>query len=179
MHWFTFPFFQGEEDETRETLIKKHFTQRIAELNSQVKSKNLASNVLFFVIVSSFVCVTLHPCPLFSISLVSEPGVYFQKHAEETKLQASTKNKGAGGGVGTILYFSTPLPFCSSSPHISPIFLAHPRHTRLLACLFDVTTWKMGRKRLLALSVSFATLLLIMTQCSSPQASRSVARRLE
>lgn len=28
---------EGEEEETRETLIKKHFTQRIAELNSQVQ----------------------------------------------------------------------------------------------------------------------------------------------
>ncbi|XP_020626075.1 protein phosphatase 1 regulatory subunit 21-like [Orbicella faveolata] len=32
-----FSFFQGEEEETRETLIKNHFTQRIAELTSQVQ----------------------------------------------------------------------------------------------------------------------------------------------
>ena len=40
MTWF---FFQGAEEVARETLIKNHFTQRIAELFSQVTKPTCAS----------------------------------------------------------------------------------------------------------------------------------------
>ena len=52
-----FLIFQGEEEVTRETLIKNHFTQRIAELSSQVNSKKLA--FALFLSCPPFVYVTL------------------------------------------------------------------------------------------------------------------------
>ena len=72
---------------------------------------------VFFVVVSSFVCVIPHP--LFPVFLACEPGIHFQKHAEETKLRASAKIKGARVGVWAILYFPVP----------PPSFLAHPLPT--------------------------------------------------
>ena len=48
--------FQGEEEVTRETLIKNHFTQRIAELSSQVNIRKLA--IALFVMSSICLCYT-------------------------------------------------------------------------------------------------------------------------
>ena len=135
-------------------------------------------------------CVILHPCSPFPVFLACEPGVHFQKNAEETKLRASTKIitkiKGAKGGVGAIPYFPTPpllffLPTPSStrSPLIPFFFLLTPG---ALVCSLACSICPPGKWKgnvSYAGSISFAAMLRIMTQWFSPQASRSVARRLE
>ena len=119
-----------------------------------MKSKIPASKGFFFFFVaqvSSFVCVILHPCPFFPVSLACE-GVHFQKHAEGTKLQANVK-KGAGEEVVAILYFPTPpTSFLLTPPPPSPSlcpFFCSPQRARLLGRLFNLSAWKMERKRLL------------------------------
>ena len=83
-------FFQGEEEVTRETLIKNHFTQRIAELSSQVNIRKLAF-APFCHILHLFMLHFCHPCPFFPVSSACVPGVHFQKQTQGTKLPVSAK----------------------------------------------------------------------------------------
>ena len=98
--------FQGEEEVTRETLIKNHFTQRIAELSSQVNIRKLGFALLSY---PRFVYVTLQSSlPILSslFSLRTRRSFSKARVGNET---ASDCEKIRGSGRGNS-FFPTPLP---------------------------------------------------------------------